>query len=436
MKLFRSLGAGAVAALVSLGFAAAQTNINTEFGVVDAAGTLLPSYGLEVPSPWTNPVAQSNACAAFLALPTESANLPAGDYRLAFATLEQFTIPVAWSIPYTVRYDDGIQSVSPTADLGVGLEGVGVSLPIDRPDLSQTTTAYPCIAKVYVERATGYDSTTGAPTWTGDYVYWHRVQWGDGTLSDICGFVWDDLNGNGQRDVVNGIAEPGLDDVIVYLSADSTIVASDVTSDGGRYCFVDQPAGDYTISVQGLRGIDWSTYTSVDESISGCCPGEGPDFGRYSAQPNCEGRTPGYWSGPHGRRYLTDDDPEALAYLRWLPLVDEMGENFDPQSPSEFSAWLKGRSAQNMAYQLSGQLAAMVLNARSGLASWGCRVNDPYFGAVSVDMLINMAISSFADSVTGEPYTYTPTGHPQRSHQELLKNALDRANNNVPGVWN
>jgi hypothetical protein len=56
-------------------------------------------------------------------------------------------------------------------------------------------------------------------------------------------------------------------------------------------------------------------------------------------------------------------------------------------------------------------------------------VRDPQLGTVAITEVLRRAVVSLG------LYPYTPVGHPQRAHQELLKNALDRANNNQTWYW-
>jgi hypothetical protein len=93
---------------------------------------------------------------------------------------------------------------------------------------------------------------------------------------------------------------------------------------------------------------------------------------------------------------------------------------------SSFSAWLRGRSSWNMAYQLSAHYAAMRLNMHAGFVSADCTVR--WNGArIQISTLMEMAEAAlFSDGCT-------LVNSSERALQESLKDALDRANNNI---WN
>ena len=81
--------------------------------------------------------------------------------------------------------------------------------------------------------------------------------------------------------------------------------------------------------------------------------------------------------------------------------------------------WLLAGNARNMAYSLSVQLAATVLNVRHGFTNPTVRVD----GTRTVAMLISYADSLLChDGVTG-------SGDPNRAEQERVKNILDAINN-------
>jgi SdrD B-like protein len=66
----------------------------------------------------------------------------------------------------------------------------------------------------------------------------------------VCGFVWNDVNGNGTLEA----GEPGLEGVIVSAYSGTTLIASRVTDPDGRYTFSSQElppitGGDYRIIV-------------------------------------------------------------------------------------------------------------------------------------------------------------------------------------------
>ncbi len=148
------------------------------------------------------------------------------------------------------------------------------------------------------------------------------------------------------------------------------------------------------------------------------------------------GKTLGFWSNRNGMNTMADGGtllPE-LALLSSYNLRDATGANFDPTGYTQFRSWLLGATATNMAYMLSAQLSAMVLNVEAGLVPGGALIYAP--GTTSANALGFATVSSVmaeANSSLGL-YGLTPAGHPQRAYQEALKNALDNANNNLTFV--
>jgi hypothetical protein len=139
------------------------------------------------------------------------------------------------------------------------------------------------------------------------------------------------------------------------------------------------------------------------------------------------GKTLGFWSNKNGQAVMNDGGtivPE-LNMLSVLNLKNATGGNFDPGTYPVFRTWLLGANASNMAYMLSAQLAAMKLNVEAGLVNSGALVYLPCTGFISVSDL--MAAANAALAADG----YTPAGDPNRAYQECLKNALDKANNNM-----
>jgi hypothetical protein len=100
------------------------------------------------------------------------------------------------------------------------------------------------------------------------------------------------------------------------------------------------------------------------------------------------------------------------------------GSAFNPTTYAQFRTWLLDANAKNMAYMLSAQLAAMKLNVLNGKVSGDALVYYPGLGFISVNNLI-----AKADAELGL-HGLTLAGSPYRAYQEMLKNALDNANNN------
>jgi hypothetical protein len=94
-------------------------------------------------------------------------------------------------------------------------------------------------------------------------------------------------------------------------------------------------------------------------------------------------------------------------------------------------SWLLNANSTNMSYMLSAQAAAMSLNVFAGKVSGTALVCAPNtnsanaFGFATVSAL--MAEANTALGTDG----YTPANDVNRGYQERLKNAIDRANNNL-----
>ncbi len=140
------------------------------------------------------------------------------------------------------------------------------------------------------------------------------------------------------------------------------------------------------------------------------------------------GKTLGFWSNRNGQALFGADDLAAMVALN---LRNANGTHFNPASYTAFRTWLLNASATNMAHMLSAQLAAMKLNVHNGLVIGGSLIYAP--GTTSANPLgfatVNAVIAEADASLGADGLTLD--GHPQRSSQEALKNALDRANNNL-----
>jgi len=145
------------------------------------------------------------------------------------------------------------------------------------------------------------------------------------------------------------------------------------------------------------------------------------------------GKTLGFWSNKNGYNVMYDGEsiePE-LGLLSSYNLRNGSGADFNPTTYTQFRSWLLSASATNMAYMLSAQLSAMVLNVEAGFVSGSALVYAPSCGNTGVgsnfiwiaDLMAAANASLGANGVTVAP-------SPERTYQECLKNALDWANNN------
>ena len=133
----------------------------------------------------------------------------------------------------------------------------------------------------------------------------------------------------------------------------------------------------------------------------------------------------GFWTNK-GNGLIDNDD---ISDLNLLNLVDDSGSDKIFGTNSDVKTWLKEARAKNMANMLSAQLAAMQLNVNHGYV-------DPtaYVYAQGVDDLTNFVmIQDLMDIADAElddnPDTTSPSD--DRDYQEIIKDALDDANNNT-----
>ncbi|EEG78440.1 hypothetical protein [Dethiobacter alkaliphilus] len=162
---------------------------------------------------------------------------------------------------------------------------------------------------------------------------------------------------------------------------------------------------EYTVTVgSDVDGLD------VEVEFGNLCLGEGGGY------------TMGFWGNRNGQRIFEDDIDESIAALTALNLKDATGDTFVPEDHDDFRSWLRGANAENMQYMLSAQLAAMRLNVlwqgvegNALVYAPGVLPNSDY---ISIGALINLANEALANEEAS------------REYMELLKDALDSANNN------
>lgn len=231
----------------------------------------------------------------------------------------------------------------------------------------------------------------------------------------FCKFYDDDLSGDWS-----GLNEEWIvgwkitvNDVDYYTGSDGCVTVSiDPGTEVSATEFV--PAGWIPTTDTTIIFTAEDIAAGVTFDFGNVCLGEGG------------GHTLGFWSNKNGQRTMSDDgsiEPE-LTLLRNLNLRNADGSNFNPNTYAQFRTWLLGASATNMAYMLSAQLAAMELNVEAGFVDASSFV---WNGSAFVTIQSVMDDANAALGADG----HTPSGDPNRSTQEALKNTLDRANNNL-----
>jgi len=197
-------------------------------------------------------------------------------------------------------------------------------------------------------------------------------------------------------------------------------------------------AGNYVVSEATPAQPNWVATTPTSQNV--VMPDDGGttvEFGNVCLGAG-GGFTIGFWGNKNGEKTLKDGGTLApeLALLAALNLRNENGTNFNPSTYSQLDNWLKGARATNMAYMLSAQLAAIVLNVESGAMSSSALVYAPDLLLFAVPGLNALGFISVSDLITaantelGLHGVSTASGA-IRSYQGALKDVIDDANNNM-----
>jgi len=254
---------------------------------------------------------------------------------------------------------------------------------------------------------------------------------GTGQIGDL---VWVDANADGLRTA----SESGLPNATVRLyNSAGTLLATQVTGSNGQYQFTALFEGTYRVEVIPPSGYtptyDLDGLLTPDQTLVTLANGQtrnDVDFGytrytpKYTSGTGC---TPGFWSNKNGQSLLR---PSDFAVLNSLSLVNDNGSDRDFTSDLEanksaLKAWLLDSAAVNMSRQLSIHLACFQLNVLHGHYTPTAVIPTP--GLTPTTMTAQALITAANNALIMDGYT--PTGDPNRAHQELLKNALDAANN-------
>lgn len=144
------------------------------------------------------------------------------------------------------------------------------------------------------------------------------------------------------------------------------------------------------------------------------------------------GLTLGFWSNKNGEKLFNAGTD--LTLMQELNLVDAKGKEFNPANYAKFRSWLLDANATNMAYMLSAQLAAMELNVLNGKVDGSSLIYAP--GTTSANgagfATVNAVMAEANTELGLHPLVLS--GDVSRGYQEALKNALDKANNNLTFV--
>lgn len=401
---------------------------------VDVAGQPLPVQ--------TGPggsMASASDNGVYLALPFDT---PSGIYYLQVSNLGISTVlatPEQLDRVFEVVNDGGqiwVSRLSSTLGLpepGVGLGGVGQSIPVF-PLVAPEGGVAPCTFKAWL--GTCYSSSwsaaqsplglpwgvLGGTTPSGECCVrsYANFRIGDGSgTSAVSGVAFEDLD----QDGLQGAGEPGLPGLQVCLSTGEGQVCV-LTAADGSYSFPAVPAGAHEITLVTLPDSDYVATTPLSSAVDagGCASVAGSNFGLHRLARTCQGRTPGFWSNPNGKQLILQHN--LLARLPALSVRAANGGLFVTTDYNTYRSWIHGGGAVNMAHKLSQHVVAMDFNRAVGFVDGGCRVDAPLLGTVTIDELLALAVASL------DLHGSTPPKHPERAWQELLKNALDAANNN------
>jgi hypothetical protein len=147
------------------------------------------------------------------------------------------------------------------------------------------------------------------------------------------------------------------------------------------------------------------------------------------------GLTLGFWSNKNGQAILTAADFAALTALN---LVNANGSVRDftgslSANKTALKNWLLAATATNMAYMLSAQLATMDLNVLHGFVSASALIYAPGTSSANALGFATVgAVMAEGNTLLGSPGgNLTVTLSALRSAEEAVKNALDKANNNL-----
>jgi hypothetical protein len=313
------------------------------------------------------------------------------------------------------------------AAFGVGLNGQGQSILLS-PFRSSANS--PCRWKAWYGDNWNLDNGPGNPYLLAGGIHpvtgacavrsYEDFAVGDGNGSDVTGSVFHDADRDGVRDAGEG----PLAGWQVKLVTDDTAVTA-TTDQDGRYRFPNVAAGSYSVELVLAPGYVVTTAAAFAAEVCQCADVAVEDFGAATAMLPCNARTIGYWRNKHGLAKV-----QQFAILPTLPalcIVNTCGQYVAPGSLLSFKCWLQQANSWNMAYMLSAQLVAMHCNVLVGFVHPDCVIHDPCLGTLTISQLMQQAVASLC------AHRYTPPWSCHRAHQAKLKNALDRANNNL--IW-
>ena len=213
---------------------------------------------------------------------------------------------------------------------------------------------------------------------------------------------------------------------------------SGITDITGNYTFAGLSSASYSVSEKSPIETNWvATTDTLKEIFVDWADSINIEFGNVCLGPG-GGKTKGFWTNKNGQNLLKQNDPEWRNILNTATLRKSDGDEYDvPVAPatnfkdaySSFENWLKKANATNMAYLLSSQYAAMLLNINyTGVESGdlvfvpGTTVSSHFYSIINLLNLVETELLAH-----GEVYITSPW----RLIQMELKNALEGANSDL-----
>ena len=245
----------------------------------------------------------------------------------------------------------------------------------------------------------------------------------------VCKFY--DKNANGFQDA----NEPGLTGwpfCINPLDGGTPAMVTQLTANGGCATWSNLTTpGDYTVNEANANETNWFHSTGGTFVIMLASGGdETRKFGNYCTSPS-GGLTMGFWSNKNGNKLITGNangtgttlTAAVVTLLNSCQMRNADGTlHTFTTSYSAFRTWLLGATATNMAYMLSAQLAALKLDVNFGFVDGGA------FDVNCSNMTVTDLIKAACDQLNDNPITLS--GNSARVSQEMLKNCIDKINNN------
>jgi len=266
---------------------------------------------------------------------------------------------------------------------------------------------------------------------------------GGSSTGSITACKYYDKNANGNQDT----GEPSLTGwpfCIDPLDGGTPALVTQLTANGGCVTWSNLTTpGDYVVTEANANETNWFHSTGGTSMIMLASGGtETRTFGNYCTSPS-GGLTLGFWSNKNGNKVLTGNTGGTGTTL--LPAVSSLlnnpctgggkfvnanGSIHTFSTHADLKNWLLGATATNMAYMLSAQMATLLLDTHYGATIGSPPAVDGNAYDLCSHATVNTLIAEGCDALTGTGNQYVLAGNPSRPGQEMLKNCMDKINNN------